>query len=103
MPFLDRDAVRIHYEIHGEASERAPLLLSHGYSASGRMWDANVATLSRDRRVLTWDMRGHAQSGSPADPAQYGVEVSVEDMLALLDVLGAQPAVLCGMSLGGYL
>lgn len=89
--------------MHGEASERAPLLLSHGFSASGRMWDANVGALSGNRQVLTWDMRGHARSDSPADPAQYGVEQSVEDMLMLLGALDAQRAVLCGMSLGGYL
>ena len=67
------------------------------------MWDGNVGALSGERRVVTWDMRGHASSDSPRDPSAYGVEQSVEDMGALLDLLGAQRAVLGGMSLGGYL
>ena len=67
------------------------------------MWDGNVGALSSERRVLTWDMRGHASSDSPRDPSAYGVEQSVEDMGALLDVLGEERAVLGGMSLGGYL
>jgi len=103
MAFLDRDGARIYYEVQGEAGERAPLLLSHGFSASARMWDANVGALCAEREVLRWDMRGHARSDSPADPSQYGIERSVEDMLALLERLGARRAVLGGMSLGGYL
>ena len=103
MPLLDRGSARIHYEVHGDPTHRPPLLLSHGFSASGRMWDRNVGALSGDRAVLTWDMRGHARSGSPNDPCAYGVEQSVEDMRLLLDVLDVPRAVLGGMSLGGYL
>ena len=103
MPLLDRGSVRIHYEVHGHPTHRPPLLLSHGFSASGRMWDRNVGALSGDRAVLTWDMRGHARSDSPNEPRAYGVEQSVEDMLLLLDHLDVRRAVLGGMSLGGYL
>lgn len=103
MPVLHRPGARIHYDVHGEPTGRAPLLLSHGFSASGRMWGPNVGALCAERQVLTWDMRGHSHSDSPADPSQYGVEQSVGDMGALLDVLAAPQAALCGMSLGGYL
>jgi pimeloyl-ACP methyl ester carboxylesterase len=103
MPFLHRGSVRIHYDVHGDPTDRPPLLLSHGFSASGQMWDRNVGGLLGDRDVITWDVRGHARSDSPADPAEYGVENSVEDMLSLLDILEVPRAVLGGMSLGGYL
>jgi pimeloyl-ACP methyl ester carboxylesterase len=103
VPLLDRGSARIHYEVHGDRTDRPPLLLSHGFSASGRMWDRNVGALCGDRAVLTWDMRGHARSDSPNDPRDYGVEQSVGDMLLLLDALDVQRVVLGGMSLGGYL
>ena len=103
MPFLDRGGARIHYDLRGPASDRPPLLLSHGFSASGEMWERNLDALGGDREVLTWDMRGHARSDAPHDRADYGVEQSVEDMLLLLELLSAPRAVLCGMSLGGYL
>src|SRR5512140_3650095 len=103
MPFMDRRGERIHYEVYGERTDPLPLLLSHGFAASARMWDANVDALCGERTVITWDMRGHARSDAPADPAQYGVEQSVEDMLMLLDLLEVRSAVLAGMSLGGYL
>jgi pimeloyl-ACP methyl ester carboxylesterase len=103
VPFLDRDRARIHYEVHGNRTDRPPLLLSHGFSASAQMWERNIGALARDRQVLAWDMCGHARSSSPQDASAYGVEESVDDMLALLDVLDASRAVLGGMSLGGYL
>jgi pimeloyl-ACP methyl ester carboxylesterase len=103
MPLLDRGGARIHYEVHGDRTDRPPLLLSHGFAASGRMWDSNVGALCGERAVLTWDMRGHARSDSPNDPSEYGVEQSIADMLRLLGVLEVPRAVLGGMSLGGYL
>jgi pimeloyl-ACP methyl ester carboxylesterase len=103
MPYLARDGVRLRYDLHGDPGDRPPLLLSHGFRASGRMWGRNVVALARDREVLTWDQRGHARSDALDDPAAYGVEQSVGDMVAFLDVLGATRVVLGGMSLGGYL
>ncbi len=43
MPFLDRDGVVLHYESHGGGP---PLLLSHGYGATLRMWDRQVAAFA---------------------------------------------------------
>jgi pimeloyl-ACP methyl ester carboxylesterase len=103
MSHLLSAGVRIHYEVSGRRADRVPMLLSHGFCASARMWDPNVSALSGDRTVLTWDMRGHARSDSPPDPSEYGVNRSIQDMLMLLDVLASGRAALCGMSLGGYL
>jgi pimeloyl-ACP methyl ester carboxylesterase len=103
MPYLTHDGVRLRYDLYGDRGDRPPLLLSHGFRASRRMWGSNVVALARDREVLTWDLRGHARSDAPDDPEAYGVEQSVGDMVAFLDVLGATRVVLGGMSLGGYL
>lgn len=100
---LDRDGVSIHYEIHGEATDRLPVLLTHGYSASTAMWAPNLVELSADRQVVAWDMRGHGQTDSPDDQAQYSEQLTVEDMAALLDQCGVERAVIGGLSLGGYM
>jgi len=103
MPTLERDGVTLHYSIHGKDRDRPPILLTHGFGASSAMWELNLAALANERRVLAWDMRGHGLSHAPEDPEAYGVEQSVGDMLALLDLLEAPEAVIIGMSLGGYL
>ena len=100
MPEIERGGVRIYYEDHG----RGPaLLLSHGYSATSRMWRGQVEGLADDYRVLSWDIRGHGRSDSPADVADYVEAEAVADMAALLDHCGIERAVVGGLSLGGYL
>jgi len=100
MTFLDRDGVRIHYEIAGSGPA---LLLTHGFTGSSADFAKNVAALARSNTVITWDLRGHGGSDSPADPSAYSVPLCVADMAALLDLAGAERAVLAGHSLGGFL
>jgi len=98
---IDRDGVAIHYEVHGAATARPPLLLSHGYAASTSMWGPNLAALSADRQVVAWDLRGHGRSDAPADPAAYSEDAALGDAEARaiafetdgLDALGSGPEV----------
>src|SRR6202035_1742557 len=48
-------------------------------------------------------MRGHGQSDYPDDPAAYSEALTVADMAALLDEVGAHSAIVGGLSLGGYM
>jgi pimeloyl-ACP methyl ester carboxylesterase len=90
----------VHHEVHGAATARPPLLLTHGFGATSQMWTRNLPALTADRQALTWDLRGHGRSDAPE---RITHDDCVADMAALLDVLEAPRAVLCGMSLGGYL
>jgi pimeloyl-ACP methyl ester carboxylesterase len=100
MPILDRDGARIYYEVHGSGPA---ILLTHGYSATSQMWRGQVAEFTKRNTLIIWDMRGHGQSHAPADPAAYSAEKTVADMSALLDVAGAQTAIVGGLSLGGFM
>jgi len=100
VPYLDRDGVKVYYEEHGEGPA---ILLTHGYSASARMWDGQVRHFEDRYRVIVWDMRGHGRSDSPEDQALYTEEATVEDMAALLRACGATRAIIGGLSLGGYM
>lgn len=103
MATLARDGVTLSYDVHGRPSDRLPLLLSHGYSATAQMWAPNLSALTADRQVVTWDIRGHGRSDSTADPGAYSADLSVADMAAILDAVGADRAIVGGLSLGGYL
>ncbi len=100
MPTIDRDGVAIYYEAHGSGPA---ILLSHGYGATCRMWDGQIAAFADRYRVIVWDMRGHGQSGDPADPALYSQALSVADMAAVLDACGTRRAIIGGLSLGGVM
>ena len=100
MPFLDRDGVKIYYEDHGHGP---PILLSHGYGATCRMWNTQISALVARYRVIVWDMRGHGETDDPEEPAAYSPALTVEDMAALLRRCGIDRAVIGGLSLGGYM
>jgi pimeloyl-ACP methyl ester carboxylesterase len=100
MPMLDRDGVKIHYEIHGNGPT---LLLTHGYSSTSTMWNGQIDALSKNYKLVLWDMRGHGQSDYPEDPAAYSEALTISDMAALLDEVGATSAIVGGLSLGGYM
>jgi pimeloyl-ACP methyl ester carboxylesterase len=90
-------------EIDYEATGAGPaVLLSHGYSATRRMWDDQHRALADRYRVISWSMRGHGATESPADPARYSAALTIADMRALLTHLGVERAVIGGLSLGGY-
>jgi pimeloyl-ACP methyl ester carboxylesterase len=100
MPTLDRHGVKIHYEVHGDGP---PLILTHGYSSTSAMWHEQIAPLSKRHRLILWDMRGHGQSDYPEDPNAYSEMLTVADIAALLDAVGAEHAIVGGLSLGGFM
>src|SRR5260370_1688616 len=95
MPKINSDGVNIYYEVHGSGP---PLLLTHGYSSTSGMWQGQIAALSEHHKLVLWDMRGHGQSDYPGDPAAYSEALTVADMAALLDEVGAASALIGGPS-----
>jgi pimeloyl-ACP methyl ester carboxylesterase len=100
MPKINRDGVKIYFEVYGSGP---PLLLTHGYSSTSAMWQGQIEALSRRHKLVLWDMRGHGQSDYPDDPSAYSEALTVADMAALLDEVGAISAIVGGLSLGGYM
>src|SRR5713101_6417392 len=100
MPKINRNGVGIYYEVHGSGP---PLLLTHGYSSTSAMWQGQIEALSKRHKLVLWDMRGHGQSDYPDDPRAYSEALTVADMAALLDEVGAHSAIVGGLSLGGYM
>ena len=100
MAYSDRDGVSIWYEAAGAGPT---LLLTHGFSATSYAWQPQLQALADAYRVVVWDIRGHGRSDSPEDPAAYSEALTLGDMAAILNALGAQRAIIGGLSLGGYL
>jgi pimeloyl-ACP methyl ester carboxylesterase len=79
-----------------------PLFLIHGYPLSRALWEPQITGLADVARVLALDLRGHG--GSDVGPESYSMSVLADDCRRLLDTLGiAQPVVLGGLSMGGYI
>lgn len=79
----------------------ATLILIHAFPLSHRMWDSQFQEFSEKYRVIRYDLRGFGRS-SQTD-GQTTIELHTDDLLNLMDTLNVQRAVLCGLSMGGYI
>jgi 3-oxoadipate enol-lactonase len=83
-----------------DGPEDAPVVvLSNSLGATRAMWDPQVPALAERYRVVTYDTRGHGSSPAPDGP--YTLDDLVDDVVALLDRLGAERAHVAAVSLGG--
>jgi 3-oxoadipate enol-lactonase len=92
---LERPGARLAYEVTGDGSAVA---LIHGFGLDRRMWDPQAEHLAPRFRVVRYDCRGFGASG-PFDPAVPYTHAG--DLVALLDHLAIDDAVLAGLSFGG--
>lgn len=76
------------------------VILSHGFLMDHSMFDAQVEALRSDYRVITWDERGFGGTRATGDFTYWD---SARDVIALMDHLGIESAVVGGMSQGGFL
>jgi len=87
------------YTDYGEGSRIVVLL--HGLLLSQRMHEPLAKALAaRGNRVITLDLLGHGRSERPLDPQCYSMTFFGEQVIALLDHLELDEAVVLGTSLG---
>jgi 3-oxoadipate enol-lactonase len=75
-----------------------PILFIHGFPLDRTLWRHQLATLSRWQRIAL-DLRGVGDSSAAGN---YSIARYADDVVACLDALGAESAVVCGLSMGGY-
>ena len=84
---------------YDESGSGTPLLLVHGWPLDRTMWTGQLGGLGTHARVLAPDLRGFG--GSTVRPP-YSIDQYADDLIAFLDALGLAQAVVCGLSMGGY-
>jgi len=91
------DAPRLHVDVDGTGPT---VLLLHGFGGSARNFGPQMRALKDRYRVVRYDARGHARSEAPSDAASYTPETFVDDMRRVADEVGADRAVVGGLSMG---
>jgi pimeloyl-ACP methyl ester carboxylesterase len=99
MAELSYQGHRIGFDEYGEGER--PIVLAHGLLMNRHMFDRlGPALAKRGNRVICVDLLGHGRSDQPDDLRLYSMPLFAEQILALLDHLGLERAVVGGTSLG---
>ena len=98
--YVDRDGVRVFYEVYGQ-KEPTILLPPPWAIVHSRIWKMQIPYLARHFRVVAYDGRGNGKSDRPDTADAYGEHEQAADALAVLDVTGTEQAVVVGFSWGG--
>jgi pimeloyl-ACP methyl ester carboxylesterase/predicted glycosyltransferase len=99
---VERDGVRIAYEVFNPTASATVVLLPAWSIVSSRVFKGQVAFLARHLRVVTFDNRGNGLSDRPDDAAAYANAELLADALAVLDATGTARACLVGFSASCY-
>jgi pimeloyl-ACP methyl ester carboxylesterase len=97
------DGLRLHYRDYAGSSDKPVLLCIPGLSRNCRDFETVAARLAGPWRVVAPSLRGRGRSEHARDPATYRPDIYVDDLVSLLDTIGASKAVLIGTSLGARL
>jgi esterase len=89
--------VSLYYEERGVG---APIICIHGTGSSAAFWADAAAELATRGRTIAYDRRGCSRSERP-EPYVTSVRQQTDDAAALIDALGAAPAIVNGRSYGG--
>ncbi len=96
---LDRDGIKLHYEIYGYG-EHTILFVPTWTFVHSRCFKAQIPYFSEHFRCITWDPRGNGKSDRPTNPQAHRLVDNVGDALAIMDSTATDKAILFGLSYG---
>jgi 3-oxoadipate enol-lactonase len=99
MPFINIGGVSMHYRHRRAASQAPTLVFINSLGTDFRIWDDVADRLASDTPLLSYDKRGHGLTGLGDGVAS--MDDHVDDLAGLLDHLGIEDVILCGLSIGG--
>jgi pimeloyl-ACP methyl ester carboxylesterase/predicted glycosyltransferase len=97
--YVERDGVRVFYEVYG-TGEPTLLFLPTWTIIHSRHWKQQLPYFARHARAITFDPRGNGRSDRPPEPEGYAEAELAGDALAVLDATATERAVLVSLSLG---
>jgi 3-oxoadipate enol-lactonase len=84
---------------YDEAGSGVPLLFIHGWPHNRTLWAGQMSGLPTQARCIAPDLRGLGES-TVSGP--YSIDQYADDLALLMDARGVERAVVCGLSMGGY-
>src|SRR5882724_7599532 len=100
--FVERDDVKLHYEVYGDGPETIVFLPPWSIVHS-RVYKAQLPYFSERFRCIAYDGRGSGKSDRPVEVEAYTLDNYVADAIAVMDATDARRSVIVGLSFAGMI
>ena len=91
--------IQLSYNDVGTSS--IPIIFLHGFPFDKTMWDGQLQFLKSSFRVIAFDIRGFGKSTD--ETSNFSMDLFVQDLIEFMDALNIEKAIICGLSMGGYI
>ncbi len=89
----------MYYDDYGKGE--VPIIFIHGFPFDKSMWQPQLNFLKSNHRVIAFDIRGFGKSVSRNE--NECITSFADDLVEFMDVLEINKAIVCGLSMGGYI
>lgn len=90
---------KIAYDDVGEGN--VPIIFLHGFPFDKTMWLGQLDFLKLSYRLIACDIRGFGLSADENTP--LSIDLFGDDLIAFMDTLHLDKAIVCGLSIGGFI
>lgn len=97
---IEINSITVSYDHQGESF--CPIIWIHGFPLNKSMWQPQVEFFKKTHQVIAYDLRGFGGSTTEVERTA-SMELFAEDLIALMDGLHIEKAIVCGFSMGGYI
>jgi len=81
-------------------NNKKPIIFIHGFPFDKSMWNSQREYFESNYRVITYDIRGYGKSSNAGSAS---MEIYADDLIGIIEKLGLNRAIVCGLSMGGYI
>lgn len=78
-----------------------PIIFIHGFPFDRSCWEPQLELFAKTQRVITYDIRGFGKSGRGKE--DMSIHLFADDLIQFMDALEIDKAIVCGLSMGGYI
>ena len=100
MTIAQINGIDVFYKLDGNPQKPA-IIFSNSLGTDQTMWDGQIRNLENDYFIIRYDTRGQGNTAAPHGP--YSLAMLSKDVLSLLDFLGIEKVIFCGISMGGLI
>lgn len=97
--FIDVNDIKVCYDDCGKGE--IPIIFIHGFPFDKLMWQPQLDLFGKNYRVIAYDIRGFGKS--TIGSAQGSINLFADDLVKFMDGLEIKKAIVCGLSMGGYI